>query len=141
MSVTIKLESRSRASGFSLIELMVTMGIVAILVAIAYPSYQNHVMRTQRSAAKACLSEHAQFMERYYTSNLTYVGAAPALGCTNESQLNTRYTFAVANLARNTYTVSATPIGVQTRDGQCGTLTITQAGVRTATGSLGAQCW
>ena len=64
----------------------ITVTIVAILAAIAYPSYQSHVTSTHRSAAKACLSEYAQFMERYYTTNFTYDGAAPALACSVDGE-------------------------------------------------------
>jgi type IV pilus assembly protein PilE len=130
--------------GFTLIELMITVAIVAILAAVAYPSYQNHVVRTHRTAAKACLSELAQFMERYYTSNLTYVGASPSLGCTTDSGLDNRYSFPAPTgsaVTRTTYTLTAVPAGTQTRDTQCGTLSITHAGVRSASGSLGTACW
>ena len=60
-----------RARGFTLIELMVVVAIIAILAAIAYPSYTNHVVKTRRAAATACVMEAAHFMERYYTTNLT----------------------------------------------------------------------
>lgn len=136
---------RAHAAGFTLIELMITVAIIAILASIAYPSYQSHVIKTHRAAAKACLSEMAQAMERHYTSNLTYVGAAPALGCTTEGGLDKRYTFsAPTNLTRSTYTLQAIPVSTsqQAKDTQCGTLSVNHLGVRDATGTLkGAGCW
>jgi type IV pilus assembly protein PilE len=133
------------ARGFSLIELLITLVIVAILAAIAYPSYQNHVMRTHRNAAKACLSEYAHFMERYYTSNLTYVGAAPSLGCKDEGDMPLRYTFLAdpLSLTPTAYTVTATPIGTQLRqDTLCAVLGVNQTGVQSASGTGGAAaCW
>jgi type IV pilus assembly protein PilE len=131
--------------GFSLIELMIVVAIVAILAAVAYPAYQTQIAKTNRSAAKACLAQYSQFMERYYTTQLTYVGAAPVLGCATESGLDKRYTFSVSNLAASTYTATATPTTIQSaKDSRCGTMTLNQTGARTAgTGSAAdiAYCW
>jgi type IV pilus assembly protein PilE len=135
----------ARQAGITLLELLTVMTIVGILSAIAIPSYLSYTVRTHRSAAKACLSEYAQFMERYYTSNLTYVGAAPNPGCSTDSGLDERYAFTTLPPAptQRTYTVTATPVGTQaTRDAKCGTLTIDESDVRTASGSGGvAACW
>jgi len=136
--------------GFTLIELMVVVAIVGILAAIAYPSYISSVTKANRAAAKSCLSEYAQFMDRFYTTNFAYdkdsggnVLVFPALGCSTESNLNQRYTFTVDTLARNTFRVLATPTGSQlAQDTQCGTLTLDQTGNRTASGTDGgAVCW
>ena len=128
-----------KQTGVTLIELLVAMAIVAILTAIAYPSYQRYVARTHRNAAAACLSQYAQFMERYYTTRLTYVGAAPDLGCSRESNMDRHYGFALAAAQARTFRVTATPRGAQvTLDAQCGTLGLDQAGARTA-GANG--CW
>ena len=130
----------------SLIELMVAMAIVGILAALAYPSYQRYVARSQRNSATACLSQYAQFMERHYTTAMTYE-AAPippdGLPCTRESDLDERYTIAVSNIAARTYTLAATPRGVQaTIDAQCGTLRLTETGERSVSGAAGRdQCW
>jgi type IV pilus assembly protein PilE len=134
---------RARARGFTLVELMVVVLIVAVLSAIAIPSYTRHVAKTNRSAAKACLSEAAQFMERYYTTNLTYEDATLSLGCQTDSKLDERYTLALSDLDQKTYTVTATPVGVQAnRDVRCGTLSVDQDGKRNATGTGGVQsCW
>ncbi len=122
-----------RAAGVTLIELMITVAIVGIIAAVAYPSYQRYVVRTHRNAAAACLSQYAQFMERFYTTNLTYTDAEATLGCASENDMDRRYTFAitVAEDGRG-YRASATPIGTQASiDTRCGELTLNQAGART----------
>ena len=67
--------SRQCNKGFTLIELMVTVAIVAMLVAIAYPSYRNYVIRGQLTNATNGLSAVSANMERYFQDNRTYVAA------------------------------------------------------------------
>ena len=91
------------------------------------------------------MSQYAQFMERFYTSNLTYVGAAPSLPCRLENNLSQRYTISLraGSVTARAYTLDATPTGVQaTIDAQCGTLTLDQTGARSVSGTAGRdQCW
>lgn len=138
---------RRHQSGFTLVELMITVAIMAILTAIVIPSYKAYVVKANRGAAKACMGEYAQFMERYYTTagNLSYAGASPSLGCASDANLNAAYTFSVSVNVNSPrlYTVTATPTGAQlSRDTQCGTLTLDQAGTRNRTGSAAlTSCW
>ncbi|MFC3816356.1 type IV pilin protein [Lysobacter sp. GCM10012299] len=140
---------RRHVPGFSLIELMIVVAVVAILAAIAYPSYQNHVIKTRRSAAAVCMLEVAQFMERHYTTNLRYVegsGAAPAIpGMQCRTDLRSHYVIGLADgTAANAYTVQAVPQGVQaSRDTRCATLSIDQQGARRESGTAAsaAECF
>jgi len=130
--------------GFTLVEVMIVVAIVGILAAVAYTSYQQHVLKTRRAAAAGCLLGHAQFMERYYTTNMTYVGAVlPAVSCTAE--LSGFYNFgfnAGTPVSATTYLIEATPQGTQTSDTRCGTLGINQVGTKTESGTgTPSDCW
>lgn len=134
---------KNRYQGFSLIEVMVVVVIIGIISSIAYPSYMSYVLRTNRTAAGACLIEVSQFMERSYTAAFSYVGVAqPALQCVND--LSQRYAFALTNQTARTYTANATPIGAQVND-DCGVLTLNQAGAKGANGGFNVadvrKCW
>ena len=56
-----------KQTGFTLLELMITVIVIAILASIALPSYQDYLRRGYRADAKAALMENAQFMERNFT--------------------------------------------------------------------------
>ena len=137
------MNNRERSTGFTLIELMIVVAVVAVLAAIAFPSYNNHVMKARRATAATCLMERAQFMERYYTTNLSYEGAADPAQC-QEVAAFYNIDFVAAPTARS-YTLRAVPQGAQAaRDTKCATLTLTSAGVRgiaNGTASSAAECW
>ena len=67
---------KNQYAGFTLIELMVTVAIIAILATVALPSYQNHVMRANRSAAASFLMEVANMQERYYLDARAYAAVS-----------------------------------------------------------------
>lgn len=139
--------------GFTLIELMIVVAIIAILSALAYPSYITYITKSRRVSAEGCLSQYANYMERYYTTNLGYVkdtnsvaNVLPTLDCGTPQQTGTyyRYDWPIAPTPA-TFTVEAVPLVAQaTRDKTCGTLTLDQAGARTANGApvvSGSGCW
>jgi len=135
--------TRSKAGGFTLIELMIAVAIIAVLAAIAFPAYTDYTTKTRRAAATACLTELAQFMERYYTTNMSYDDAVlPDTTCVQD--LSQFYTFAfAADPTASAYTIEAEPLGVQaSNDDKCGTLSLNQTGGQSVSGTgTVAECW
>ena len=128
-------------SGMTLIELMIVVAIIGILASVAYPSYQQYVLRANRAEAQAVLSETAQFMERYFTTNGTYVGGAllSAVSPKGASGAAVKYNITPATVTTaTTFTLTATPVNSQTADTTCGTLTLSNTGAQTPST---AGCW
>ena len=130
--------------GFTLIELMIVVAIVGILAAVALPSYTQYVQRGDRASARAAMLEAQQFMERYYATSNTFVGAVLPARFTSVPVKAPKYNIAVGNLAAGTFTLTATPIGAVTK---CGNLTLTHTGVKgisvpaTPTAADISECW
>jgi type IV pilus assembly protein PilE len=140
--------------GFSLIELMVALAIIAIIAGIGYPSYTEYVNRGKRAEGKSALMRAAQQMERFYSLNNCYPSnsancgnagsssaALSAVSITTyswETAATSAYTISVSTNAQD-FTLTATPTF---SDAKCGNLTLMHTGAKNKTGTESLQnCW
>lgn len=142
--------NRRRVVGFTLIEMLVTMAIVAIIASIALPSYREQVIRTRRSDARQELLRYATAQERFYTNCNRYAATlngaqntCSGLGAPGETVTSSNGYYQISMAGDGTaYTLTATAQNGQDSDTKCGNLSLTDAGVKGATGTLGAaECW
>lgn len=125
---------KQKTRGFTLIELMIVVTVMAIIVTIAYPLYIEHAYKARRSDAKAGLTDAAQVLERCRTNTNTYVS------CFSTTDSSEGYYTITPTLAANTYTLVATvkTTAAQAGDSKCASFSLTHTGSKTATSS---DCW
>ncbi len=120
------------SKGFTLIELMITLAIVAILTSIAYPSYTSHVRKSVRASAQTQMMEIASRQQQFLLANRVYADktALESSGYALPSDLSGKYTYdiSVGTNAVPSYTITFTATGVQASDGA---LSLTSEGVKT----------
>lgn len=122
---------RRRQAGFTLIELMVIAAVIGILASIAYPSYQNYVLRSHRAAAQSEMMAIANHQQQFFLANRQYAANLTALNYTIPPDVSARYTCATTasnNATPPTFAVACTAIGAQASDGNLG---LSGAGVKT----------
>jgi type IV pilus assembly protein PilE len=146
--------------GFTLIELVVTMVIAAILAALAIPAYSSYVRKAHRTDAKSALLDMASLEERYFSTQNVYSQTWSDLGYSGTGSISVgsgyytvappTITAAVAPTATSVgspalYSFTATAVGQQLKDTQCYQFTVTSGGVRTSVDSTNtdstAACW
>jgi type IV pilus assembly protein PilE len=139
---------KKSSAGFSLLELMVVVMIIAILTAVAYPMYRSHVVKSRRADAKSALAQLAQLQESYYINNKSsYATTFTSLKGLNELKIvgdkivsnDGYYQITLTNPGGNsTFTLTATPTpeGGQGEDTGCTELTINSVGEK-----LPDECW
>jgi type IV pilus assembly protein PilE len=118
--------------GFTLIELMITVAIVALLAAVAYPAYTSHIIKGKRAAAKAQIMDIANREQQYLLANRTYADKTQleATGYALPKDVSDAYDYAIEVGASTapTYTVTFTAKGTQATDGN---LTMNSSGAKT----------
>ena len=119
--------------GFSLIELMIAIAVIAILTAVAYPSYQSYLRKGHRAAAQAFMMDVANRQQQYLLDTRSYTSDSPGVLKLNPSpDLAGRYTFTVVPEAGPppSFVITATPITGSSQDGD-GNLTLDNLGNKT----------
>lgn len=143
---------KRRIKGFTLIEMMITVAIIAIIAAIAIPSYSRYVTRAHRSEGQALLNEAAARMERYYAQNNKYTDVVADLGLSNSTGLsdNNYYQLSIATYQSNKpdytkqgpYLLTAKAVGPQANDKECQNLTLNAQGKKGTSGTSSVtECW
>jgi len=135
--------------GFSLTELLIVVAILALLAAIAIPSYNMQIRKTRRADAKAALLELSQRQETYYADWNSYAATIVNLGWSRATDNNYYskedfYQLAITSASARAFVMTATAKGAQLKDTECRILRIDNTGAKTATDSTGADstdCW
>lgn len=132
-----------RQQGFTLVELMIVVAIIAIITSIAYPSYRENVIRSNRAEAKAGLLENAQYMERFFTENNSYEkslsGTEPKLPrertpYSEADDTKIKYKIEIKDKTQTTFTLQAVRENSMSEDA-CKTFTINGLGQKKIDGT------
>lgn len=151
--------NRRANAGFTLMEMMIIVVVIGILMAVALPGYQNAMIKSRRADGMRALMELASRQERFYAQNSTYsdnISDDEGLDFGSTTTPEEHYSLRLDQCVISSddedeegevlgwdrcYRLEADPRGEQVKDTQCATLSINARGERTATGTLGTDCW
>lgn len=130
--------NNKKSLGFTLMELLITVAIVGILASVAYPSYSDFVIRSNRSEAQRELMRFANLQEQVFVDRRSYAADMTGLGESSATILteSKNYRIRVINQTRTTFTLRAIAQNNQVNDVGCVRLNIDQLGTKTP-----ATCW
>ena len=127
------------SQGFTLLELLIAVAIVAVLAGIVYPGYTGHIKKVYRTEIVALLTEQAQHLERFYTRNGTFIDASGI------SAGNDRYRITAALNPRDFQLVASPAVDAVMAGDPCGDFGLTSTGMRTNPGAAPEMsrklCW
>lgn len=145
--------TRRSDHGFTFLELLLVVAVIAVLVAIALPSWQSSAVHARRIDAVLALATAASNLERYQREHGSYKGAtlgpdgiAPALSTHGHYRLQLILDRAAGLPPGASYRIEATPVGAQADDTECGTYSLDETGFKTAANgaserALLSRCW
>ncbi|MFP5461486.1 MAG: type IV pilin protein [Gammaproteobacteria bacterium] len=128
---------RRRSRGFTLIEVVIVLAMVAILAAVALPSYRDQVRSSRRTEARETMMSIQAAQERWRSSNTSYAATLAELGRATETE---NYTYEISGNSATGYTLVATAREKQAGDSTCATIELVVAGAETTHGPADA-CW
>ncbi len=122
-----------RIAGFTLIEMMIVVAAIAILAAVALPSYREYIKKSRRAEAQSYLMTIAARQQQFLVDTRGFSALSPDNIASQPANVAASYTVTIATAAGPppTFTLTATPTTDQSTE-KCGTLTINQAGAKTA---------
>lgn len=140
-------------AGFTLIEILVVLIIMAMLAGVAMPSYRDSIRKSARTSAKGALMDVAARQEQFFMNNKTYSSSLAGLGLPDPyyvdkkndiveaADTNRAYRLTLANVSATSFDALATP-QLEQSDDSCGSYTLKADGSRAVSGSPGASiCW
>lgn len=132
------MNKQNKNYGFTLIELMITVAVIGILAAVAYPSYTSFVMQSNRSEAQRELLRYANLQEQLFIDTRSYAADMKGLGKSTVTikTESKNYLIKVQNQTQTTFTLRAVAKNNQVNDTGCTRLNIDHLGTKTPTA-----CW
>jgi type IV pilus assembly protein PilE len=117
------------SNGFSLLEILTTLSLVGILILLAYPSYQNHIVHVRHNQAAVALFNLASSLEEYHIENQSYQNTTFENLHIKNPIAEGSYTLSIDSVTDSSYQISATPLARQaTIDTSCGSLILNENG-------------